>query len=255
MSNLSTLQAATLDAFRTANPGPTGVILEDDQGYFALIRHLTGEPVNDWDQLGDLERRMVVWGINGNRGGFPGFPERIELLELTHAYLWCFILFQATFGRDDIAVQIDRLLDAGQPLDRLILANYQLDQTDAKDDLRRLFALVPTVKLYFANAEHLFEIDADDTINPAGARQVAKLFALMREAGLPGLVTTYREYRRSLDELGACESPSGVVSAVRRRLAGATDMLFEIGVPWLPPKQEFDRTVDRVTRTFLADPN
>lgn len=251
MSNLSSLQIATLDAFRKANPGPIGVILEDDQGYVALVRHLTGEPIRDHNQLADLSDRNIARCVNGFGNG-P--PEQVNLAELVRSYRWCFILFQGTFGRDDIAAQIDRLLDAGQPLARLILANYHLDQAEAKKELRRLFALVSTVELYFADSQHLFEIDAEDAANPRGARQVAKLFALLRKAGLPELVTSYREYRQSVEELGAADRPKDVAKAVRDRLAAATDMLFKLQMPWLPPKRDFDQATEGAIKAFLADP-
>lgn len=248
MLRLSTVQATTLNAFRKANPGPIGVILEDGQSFPPLVYHLTGE-TGTFDELDGRKVARCVYA----RGS--GKPEHVNLASVLQSHRWCFLLFQATFGRDDLAAQLDKLLDADEPPVRLVLVNYHLDHADAKDDLRRLFALVPCVTLYFADAEHIFEINADNTANPEGARRLSKLFALMRKAGLHGLVTSYRQYLYSLDELGSGRSPAEVVATVRRRVAHATDVLFEIGTPWLPPKQEFDRAFQAVIGQFLIDPN
>ncbi len=250
MANLSSLQVATLDAFREANPGPIGVILEDNQGYAALVRHITGAAVQERDNLAKLADRKVALCVNG---GGNGPPEDVNLREVVQSYPWCFILFQATFGRDDIAVQIDRLLDAGRPLDRLFLVNYHLDHTEAKDDLRRLFALVATVELCFADGQHLFEVDAENTANPRGARHVANLFAHMRKVGLPALATSYREYRRCVEELGAAHRPGDVVKAARHCLTAATGMLFRLNLTGLPSKRDFDRATEIAIAAYLAD--
>lgn len=250
MANLSTLQITTLDAFRNSHPGPVGIILEDDQGYFSLIRHLTGEAVCDWNQLADLKRRMVAWCINGNGGAFPGFPDDTDLRQQLRSYCWCFVLYQATVGRPEIAAQMDGLLDEGQQLGGLILVNYHLDHFEAKDNMRRLFAMIPTIQLYFPDAQHLFEIDAANTLNPGGARQVAKLFEQLRKAGLPLLAVSYREYRRSAEALGSRDSPKEVVSTVRQRLRDATDMSFELKAKGLPPKDEFWDRVERAIKEY-----
>lgn len=251
MSSLSSLQAAKLDSFRKENPGPIGVILEDDQGYVPLVRHLTGEPVRDQGQFADLAARKVARCVNG---GGNGPPEKVNLDETARAYRWCFIFFQATFGRDDIAEQIDQLLDRGQTLDRLVLANYHLDHSEAKDDLRRLFGLVATVDLCFADEQHLCEIGKDETANARGAKMVARLFAGLRKASLPAVATTYREYLRTIEGLGSQESPKDVANLVRGQLAEATGMLFQLGIPGLPTKKEFDRSVEAVIKSFMANP-
>lgn len=250
MSNLSALQITTLQTFREAHPGPVGVILEDDQGYFSLIRHLTQKPVHDWDHLADLKRRMVVGWFNG---GGNGRPDQVNLREEIRSYRWCFVLFQTTLGRDDIAAQLDALLEEGQQLDRLVLVNYHLDQSEAKDNLRRLFGMIPTVELYFADAQHLFDIGADKYVNPRGARQVTKLFEHLRKVGLPLFAVSYREFRRSVEALGSKDDSEAVTTAVRERLTRVTEAGFKLKAPWLPPRQEFWDRVDRAFKAFLAE--
>lgn len=250
MSNLSSLQVATLDAFRKANPGPVGVILEDGQGYGGLIGHLTGVPARDAGDWAGLARQNVALCVNGFGNGPPG---QVNLAEVFSSYRWCFILFQATFGRDDIAAQLDRLLDAGQPLDRLVLVNYYLDHANAKDGLRRLFALVPSVQLYFADAQHLFQIGADSYANPQSARLVAQLFAQLRKAGLVTMGTNFREYLRCVEAVGSADEPDDVARIVRGRLADRANTFYKDWPPWLPPRGEWDRLVESAVQAFLAD--
>ena len=249
MSSLSSLQAATLDAFRKANPGPVSVILEDGQGYNGLIGHLTGVPTRDAGDWAGLARRNVALCVNGFGNGRPG---QVNLAEVFLSYQWCFILFQGTFGRDDIATQIDRLLGAGQRLDRLVLANYYLDHANAKDGLRRLFALVPSVQLYFADAQHLFEIDADNYANPQSARLVAQLFAQLRKAGLLTMGTNFREYSRCVEAVGPADEPDDVARIVRGRLVDRANTFYPDWPPWLPPRGEWDRLVESAVQAFLA---
>jgi hypothetical protein len=248
MSKLSTLQIATLQAFRKTHAGPIGIILEDGQGYWPLISNLANVQLCE-SELDNLERRRVIKCVNG---GGNGPLERVELRDAMRLYNWCFVLFQTTFGRDDVAEQIDQLLGEGKQTGRLILVNYHLDQLDAEDDLRRLFAMIPTVQLYFADGLHLFEIDSDDTVNALGARQVADFFAMLRKAELPPLTISYREVWRSVEELGAGVGSKAVVNAVRKRFIEATEALFRVRVRFLPPKQEFWARFDEVAKAFMA---
>lgn len=246
MPNLSTLQMKTLQDFRATHPGPVGIILEDDQGYDALVTYLTGEPV-DVTQMYDVKDNMnvrIFWG-HGN-----GPPQPVNLREATQSYRWCFILFCATHGRDDIAAQIDEMLDEGQELDRLVLVNYSLDQSEAKDDLRRLFAMIPTVHLYFPDARHLFEIDAGEYTNGAGARHVAGLFEHLRRADLPLFTTSYREFRRALEQLGSQDTPEAAMMAVRKRLTKCTDVGYQLNAPWLPPREVFWASIESAFSNF-----
>jgi hypothetical protein len=248
MPKLSSLQIATLEAFRHENAGATGVILEDGQGPLALIAHLTGERLDGWDQVALLEKKGLAQVIHPASLGRP-----VSLGESLQAFRWCFVAFNGTYGRDDLAAQINQLLDAGQPLDGLVLSNSHLDHTEAMDDLRRLFALVPTVSLWFADADHLFEMGEGETTNAQGARRVAKVFAQLRKRGLPSLVTSCREYLRTLEDLGAAERPRAVVRAARKTLDAAADILFQASWPGAPSRDDFSRLRDEAFQAFLKE--
>src|SRR5258708_7209189 len=104
MAALSRLQISSFQAFRNANRGPLGVILEDDQGYFAFIEHVTGRAVRSWEDARALENghtAKCIFGVGFDR-------ERPVSLRLAcRDFGMCFVVFGASEGRNDITNQLD----------------------------------------------------------------------------------------------------------------------------------------------------
>jgi hypothetical protein len=165
-------------------------------------------------------------------------------------------LFNGTYGRNDITEELDNLLDQNRDLTGMYFLNYNMDHNDAEDDLRRLFAMIPTVRLYFPNANHLSELVLEDSNNPDGVHGVATVFQSMREANLPDLFTGFREFRRSIETLGKSKKRKDIVDAVRECTIRKYKLLMEIGPERFPPSPaDCEARIEQIFKNYLAATN